>query len=260
MQDIGGLRAVVAGMKELRELVSAYENTRFTHERLPKKDYIVAPKSDGYRSVHLIYKYRNPKARPYDGLSIELQIRTKMQHAWATAVETMGTYLGQALKSGQGDTEWKVFFRTASAALALLEKTPPVPGFEGLERAKVYSQVESLETRLNVLTRLKGFAIATDKIHTEQGIGAYHLIVLNAQTKMVSLTPFAMTRLEEATDAYARIEQRAKEGELLEAVLVSAGPIEDLKKAYPNYFLDTQVFIDQIQRIISASRRDSSSS
>jgi ppGpp synthetase/RelA/SpoT-type nucleotidyltranferase len=76
MQDIGGLRSVVSSMSELRALQKAYESARFAHEQLPTKDYISEPKEDGYRSVHLIYRYHNDKAPEYNGLSIELQMRT----------------------------------------------------------------------------------------------------------------------------------------------------------------------------------------
>ena len=65
-----------------------------------------------------------------------------------------------------------------------------------------------------------------------------------------------MSRLEQANNDYAEIERRTKQGEPLEAVLVSAGPIDALKKAYPNYFLDTEVFIQQIEQIVSGSKRN----
>jgi hypothetical protein len=258
MQDIGGLRAVVSSMTELRALQKAYESTRFAHEQLPTKDYISQPKADGYRSIHLIYRYHNDLAPEYNGLSIELQIRTKTQHAWATAVETMGTYLGQALKSGQGDDAWKLFFQTASAALTFIERSPSIPGFENLDRESIYERLEKQESDLNVLQKLRGFAIATDRIHEARGAGSYHLIVLDSVKRSVTLTPYPTSRLDEATKDYAHIEDRAKAGEPLEAVLVSAGPIEALKKAYPNYFLDTEVFISQIQRMINAYHKNKS--
>jgi ppGpp synthetase/RelA/SpoT-type nucleotidyltranferase len=56
MQDIGGLRAVVTSMAQLQELADAYRVTRFAHEKLPTKNYIVNPKNDGYRSVHFIFR------------------------------------------------------------------------------------------------------------------------------------------------------------------------------------------------------------
>jgi len=130
MQDIGGLRAVVSSTTRVRSLEKSYRESKFQHELVSSKDYISAPKSDGYRGIHLIYRYANPYVSAYNGLSLELQIRTRLQHAWATAVETMGTFLGQALKSGQGEQEWRKFFATAGAALAALERTEPVPGYE----------------------------------------------------------------------------------------------------------------------------------
>ena len=52
-----------------------------------------------------VLRYKNKLVPHHDDLRIEMQIRTKLQHIWATAVETMGTFLGQALKSRQGDQQ-----------------------------------------------------------------------------------------------------------------------------------------------------------
>lgn len=250
MQDIGGLRAMVSSIAKVRKLEAAYRNAQFKHVLSSSKNYIDEPKRDGYRSIHLIYRYENELAPAYNGLSLELQIRTRLQHAWATAVETMGTFLGQALKSGQGEAEWRGFFTTAGAALAIVEETAPVPGFENYDRAAMFSELASTEAKLRVLEKLRGFAIAADRITAQRGQGAYHLIVLDSANRTVSIRPYPVARLEQANIDYAAIEQRTKAGEAIEAVLVSAGPIDTLKKAYPNYFLDTQEFVIQIQKVI----------
>ena len=93
MQDIGGVRAILNSVEDVYSLVSEYrESKRFAHELVDQKDYIQSPRDeDCYRSIHLIYRYRNSQAKNYNGLRIELQIRTRLQHLWATAVETMGT-------------------------------------------------------------------------------------------------------------------------------------------------------------------------
>lgn len=254
MQDIGGLRAVVSSMSKLRKLESAYRNASFKHRLVSSKDYVAEPKPDGYRSIHLIYRYSNPRAPDYEGLSIELQLRTTLQHAWATAVETMGTFLGQALKSGQGEKEWREFFEIASAALAIVEKCPVPPGFERLSSARIVKRLAASEQKLQVLHKLNGFAIAANRITKERGQGAYHLVILDSTARTVTIRPFPQTRLEEANNAYAEIEARAKDGENIEAVLVSAGPIEALRKAYPNYFLDTQAFVHQIHKLIDGTK------
>src|SRR2546430_5146054 len=134
MQDIGGLRAVLKSVAEAEKLADIYENkSRFLHELIDRKNYIDEPRSeDGYRSIHLIYKYKNEHYSAYDGLRLELQIRSRIQHKWATAVETMGTFLGQALKSRQGDQEWLDFFALTLSAFAHIGKRPPVPRFARL--------------------------------------------------------------------------------------------------------------------------------
>lgn len=254
MQDIGGLRAVVDSIAKVRKVETAYRQATFQHKLVSSKDYIDEPKDDGYRGIHLIYRYSNSRAPEYEGLSLELQLRTRIQHAWATAVETMGTFLGQALKSGQGEQDWREFFAVASAALAVHERTAPVPGYEHLEEKQVFRQVAEAEKRLRVLEKLRGFAIAADRITKGSGQGAYHLVVLDSVARTVSIRPYPVARLEQANIDYAEIERRTNAGEPVEAVLVSAGPIDALRKAYPNYFLDTQAFVDQIQRVIKDAK------
>jgi ppGpp synthetase/RelA/SpoT-type nucleotidyltranferase len=132
MQDIGGTRAVVQTMNDLRKLEAIYKDSRFDHELAGFKDYIEEPKSDGYRSLHLVYKYKGKKAASvYNNLRIEVQMRTQLQHAWATAVETVGTFTNQALKSNIGDPTWLRFFSLMGSAIAFKEETPLVPNTPG---------------------------------------------------------------------------------------------------------------------------------
>lgn len=250
MQDIGGLRAVVGSIARVRKLEAVYREGKFKHELVSLKNYIDQPKSDGYRSIHLVYKYTNNHAPEYNGLLLELQLRTKLQHAWATAVETMSTFLGQALKSGQGERQWREFFEIASAAFAFVEDTDPVPGYESFSRKEVFSQLARVETNLHVLGKLQGFSIAANHITAKKGAGSYHLVILESENRRVLIQPFPKTQLAQANVEYAKIEERAQRGEQVEAVLVSAGPVEALRKAYPNYFLDTHQFVSQVNRII----------
>ena len=251
MQDIAGLRTILGTVSLARKLEARYVDPLFPHPLTSHKNYIDEPKADGYRSIHLIFRYANKQAPAYDGLSLELQIRTNLQHAWATAVETMGTFLGQALKSGQGDAEWRTFFTLVSAAFAVIEKSASVPGYEGHSPSEIFAELTSMEQRLRVTEKLQGFAVAAGHITREKGKGTYHLIVLDSSTRSVTIRPYAIAHLEQAASDYAKVEARTRAGEQLEAVLVSAGPIDALRKAYPNYFLDTQAFIRQIQMIVS---------
>jgi hypothetical protein len=250
MQDIGGLRAVVANIGRARQLEALYRAGGLQHELASSKDYINEPKVDGYRSIHLVFKYKNAGAPQYDGLRLELQIRTKLQHEWATAVETASTFLNQALKAGQGDEEWKDFFLACSAILCHTEKQPVPPGFEGLSYEEIVGKIQVAEAKLHALARLRGYSIAAEGIYRAKGQGTYHLVELNTVARKVSITPYPTARLVDAELDYARAEQRALDGEPIDVVLIAGGSVESMRRAYPNYFLDAQGFVANIGKLI----------
>jgi ppGpp synthetase/RelA/SpoT-type nucleotidyltranferase len=71
------------------------------------KDYIQNPKPDGYRSIHLIFRYVGTAPNnAWDRLRVEMQLRSQHQHAWATALEAVDIFTKQALKANQGDVNW----------------------------------------------------------------------------------------------------------------------------------------------------------
>lgn len=253
MQDIGGLRAVVDNLAQVKHLSDLYQQARLTHELVGVDDYIGSPKQSGYRSIHVIYKYKNPSNPIYDGLCLELQIRTKLQHAWATAVETIGTFLNQALKSSEGPDEWLEYFKLAGAAFALLEKCPAPEQFDRRSQQEIYSDLIAETERLEVRRKLNAFAIAANSIETKKAQGNYHLIILNAQTKIVEIRSFGKKRVEEANQAYADAEVLSEFDPSIQAVLVATDSIDALRRAYPNYFLDTRAFVNAISRIQKAA-------
>jgi ppGpp synthetase/RelA/SpoT-type nucleotidyltranferase len=104
MQDIEGCRAVMNSVQQVRDLVKSRKECGILHKLTAEDDYIASPQRSGYRGVHLVYRYfsDSDKTKDWKGLKVEMQLRTNLQHAWATAVETVGTFTNQALKSSQG--------------------------------------------------------------------------------------------------------------------------------------------------------------
>lgn len=257
MQDIGGVRAIVSNISEVSSLVDAFRTSKFAHQLVDDKNYIECPRdADGYRSHHLIYKYDNKLAPDYNNLRLELQIRTKLQHTWATAVETMGTFLGQALKSRQGDQEWLDFFALISSGFAHKENTNPVPRFKSLSKIETFQAIAEAESRLRALEKMKAFSVAVEHIgKSQRNVWSYHLIILNSVEKTVKVKPFDRDSFEIAAKEYAQYEFRAASGERIEPVLVSAGPIDKLRKAYPSFFLDINDFVGLVQAITNSARK-----
>ena len=107
MNDVAGLRVVVGSVKEVyslrEEFIKLASHGKFTFTLIGKgKDYISNPKDSGYMGIHLIYKYEKNIPKESQCL-IEIQIRSKIQHSWATAVEVLGTYKKEALKQSIGE-------------------------------------------------------------------------------------------------------------------------------------------------------------
>jgi hypothetical protein len=161
----------------------------------------------------------------------------------------MGTFLNQGLKASEGPDEWLEFFSLVGSAFAYLEGTTPVPGYEDLTKTRTYRAVLRKAQELDVRDRLDAFTVAANQIHREKGIGSYHLIILNTARKVVTIRSYGRASLGVASDDYGKIEKQITKGEPLQAVLVSAGPLENLRRAYPNYFLDTHQFLRQLERL-----------
>ena len=122
MQDIWWCRIIVNSDKKLRKVLKELKKwPEFKKEnwKLNIKNYIDYPKEDWYRSIHLIWKFLN---KNWDKRSIEIQIRTVIQHDWATALEIVDIFSKQNLKSNQWEKIWKEFFRKVSKEFELIEK------------------------------------------------------------------------------------------------------------------------------------------
>ena len=154
MQDIGGCRAVLRTVGQVRKLSKFYTESKVKHKLHTVDDYIRNPKDSGYRGIHLIYTYYSDRSDIYNTLKIEMQLRSAFQHAWATAVETVGTFVQQALKSSQGEADWLRFFTLMGAALALREKTAPVPDTPS-DRKQLKKEVYGYERKLDVANKLR---------------------------------------------------------------------------------------------------------
>ncbi len=251
MQDIAGLRAVVPKTAQLRGIRRVYETeNRLSHVLKGVHDYVAAPKEDGYRSIHLVYQYLSTTAPAYNGLHVELQLRTQLQHAWATAVETVDLFTGQAIKTGNPLPSWARFFKLASAAFAVMERTAVPAEFADLPPTEVVKLLRESEMTLNVAVRMRGFSVAADRIHQDERRNAgYHLVVLDTQRRTLRIKSYARDELEPAMDAYADAERQVAAGAPWDAVLVAGGGVNQLRRTYPNYFLDASMFVDRLERL-----------
>jgi ppGpp synthetase/RelA/SpoT-type nucleotidyltranferase len=130
MHDIGGCRAVVDSVDELRRV-----EHRIRKNRTPIRvaDYISSPRTSGYRGVHVVVTYLD---RSGQDRAIEVQLRTRTMHEWAISVERLSGRLKEDLKSGSGPIELLDLLSAISEAMAI-EEQGGVVSADLLERMRV---------------------------------------------------------------------------------------------------------------------------
>jgi ppGpp synthetase/RelA/SpoT-type nucleotidyltranferase len=254
MQDIGGCRAVLSNVNLVKQLCDQYYlKGDLKHKRVGLKDYIQNPKNDGYRGIHIIYRYFSDKGKSeYNGLLVEIQIRSKLQHLWATAIETVDFYTRQAIKSSEGEEEWIEFFRLVSSAFARLENCPLVPNTPNDEK-ELYLEIKKREADLKVIKVMRSWMQAIKVF--EQKVKQtpklqYFLLELDIAGDRLSITPYTKDKEQQAIIDYAASEKKNSGKREYDVVLVGADTSTDLQKAYPNYFVDGGEFLANLKKII----------
>ncbi len=252
MHDIGGCRAIMPSVGLTEKLVEEYEksarhNPHRFGEFVKRYDYIQSPKPDGYRGVHIVCKYRsNSEAgEDYEGLRIEIQLRSQLQHTWATAVETVSTFTGEALRSNIGSVAWKRFFALASTAICKIEKRPTVPGTP-TDMAELQRELQGCFEQVTALEKLTQ---AVDLIGSKPG--HFFLLKLNARKRTIQTETFQQNQVLQAQERYLELEKEIKNKPEIQVVLVGADSVSELRKVYPNYFLDVTEFAKTIKMVMA---------
>lgn len=249
MQDIAGIRAIMQNVNDVYTLSNELKRSNFKHKCVNEFDYIKEPKESGYRSIHIIFEYNNPKIEASNGLKIEVQIRSRLQHIWATSVETMGTFLQTSLKSSEGPKDILDFFSITSSAFAQIEKTNLYSNYLNLFGKKIFEEVIKQFHKLKIKDKLSAFTIAANHIHDDKTDARFYLLTLDVKNHTVTIRSYLQSEFEQANIEYTETERHINAGAELQVVLVSLESINTLKKAFPNYFLDTREFIRKIEGI-----------
>lgn len=254
MQDIGGCRAVLPSMKEVYDLRDQYvKKAPLVHPLAGKafeKDYMIEPQATGYRSLHLKYRYHGVgTSAPYDGLRIEMQLRTELQHQWATAVEAAGTFTNEPLKSNKGKKHWLRFFALMGSVFALRENSPPVPETHDSLDA-ICAEVRRLNQEHYIVPTFHGYRTLIPRLEQIKD-ARFFLIVLapNPEHPDVLVKGFRAQQFAQASAEYADLEKYYGPNSAVQVVLVRSTRVADLKRAYPSYFLDSEAFLREVRAI-----------
>lgn len=247
MHDIAGCRLIFEDIPQLVAFQKEFRSSRFNHVRRFKDadndpyDYLKSPKQSGYRGRHDVYQYRAyaPAGAPWNGLHIEIQYRTKVQHAWATAVEIAGSITENKPKFDQGDERYLDFFRVTSEILAR--------AFENSNGCVKHASDKDLldrfyllESDIHLLRHLSNI----NKVNSEFQFRRNVILIFNEMSGELEAESY--TDASDAVDRYFEIEKNnAKD---IDVVLVRADSSDSIKYAFRNYFSDSEDFVHLVNQ------------
>jgi beta-xylosidase len=151
-----------------------------------------------------------------------------------------------------GTPEWLRFFSLMGGALAFKENTAPVPGTLSSYSEPV-KEIREHAKSLEVANQLQAFGMALqhyESLQSKSKDNHYFLVEVNHTQRTINVTGFKKTESEIATAKYLEVEKKIKLEPSSDAVLVSVDSMNSLRQAYPNYFLDTGVFLRVMQEIL----------
>ncbi|WP_296464401.1 RelA/SpoT domain-containing protein [Rhodoferax sp.] len=243
MDDIAGCRIIFRSIKQLRQFRKSIHEARFNHqlrhaENPDKYDYIARPKPTGYRGIHDIYVYdvNSESGAGLKGLYVEIQYRTLIQHAWATAVEIVGVITDSQPKFQKGDPRITDAMSYASEILARAHEsmTSAHPEMPDEELVRTFLALDGELGLLESLRRL-------NKAKAENS-ESKNFILDSAPDGSLEVHSF-----RDATEALRKLFQLEQEKPGNDIVLVRADSTDDVRLAFRNYFQDAREFVRLVE-------------
>lgn len=248
MHDIAGCRMVFKTFDELTKVRYSMHSARWRHSLThptDKYNYILRPKSTGYRGVHDIYEYQvnSVGGIPWNGLKVEIQYRTLPQHAWATAVEVADLITSNRIKFADATGHYLRYFQLASEIIARTAENAR-SCCENISSQDLKEEFLYSDKRLGLLQtfdNLRGTSSRGLKFQRNTLL----IFRFNLPKDQDALEIRAYENVNRAIEAYDELEKEF--GEAADIVLVRGESEENIRDAFRNYFSDARAFVDLVR-------------
>jgi (p)ppGpp synthase/HD superfamily hydrolase len=253
MQDIGGIRFI---FDQLTDTYTAFnlilQQPIEGFELVKTYDYInghgISPKESGYRSIHLVYKSVSEQEID-NNYKIEVQLRSRLQHSWAMAVETASLVTNSTLKADRNDQQqWRSFFRLISSIFARQENTAELADYKNLTHTELCKAYYQFFNKLKLVDQLQALSTSVryaDSIN--QNGPCICVLILDYEARSVQVKPYSLSNIEDANKQFTQIEQSYSESANKQILMASLEDMKQLPTAYPSYFLDTDRFFKELK-------------
>lgn len=237
LQDIGGCRIIVETNRDVDKLVDFIKQSLSSSKDLKlcrTADYRERGRDlTGYRAAHLIIE-RSSR-------TIELQIRSRIQHYWAESIERTSVILGCHLKEQEGDAIVIEYFRNLSNVFFDMEsaRAPSVEAKLALERLRVDAQLVIYQADKN---RIFDAAINEDVVQTLTSVQGNSqtlnnwIIVFDWKTGEFSTWDSVGREPNEAVKKYVHYEKQFPADKDFEVVLIGSSDVATVRQTHSHYF------------------------
>lgn len=259
IHDIAGSRMIFNSLEDLSDALNKLEKIKIKDfceiSDKNKYNYLENPKEDGYRGIHKVFKYSSCNSSEINGLKIELQLRTKLQHTWATTVEiydmikktSLKTIDMKKLKTIPGN-----FFKCCSSIFEGIENKNRAQIIKNINKIYTKKEFKEILNELYLLKSIKNIKLPEVKSKNEN---QYFILITNVERQETTffILPDVKTVSENEDEndllinsIYRKIEEKNDKSVVL---LLNLKNVKNLQDTYPNYFLDTKDFIDRLENI-----------
>lgn len=237
LQDIGGCRIIVESNSDVDRLIAfirenvdrfgSFELKRVTDYREKGRD------ETGYRSAHLLLQR--------DGRSLELQIRSRIQHYWAESIERTSVIYGRHLKELDGDPRVISYFKQLSDVFYEIEsgRDPSVQSKVVLDRMREEAQRIIYESDQN---RIFDSSVNEDIVRTlatAQGGGSEltnWIMVFNWNSGDFVTWDIVGREADSAKAKYTHYENQFSSSDGFEVVMIGSSDVATIRQTHSHYF------------------------
>ena len=206
-----------------------------TKETRGVKDYRERGRDEtGYRSLHIILQR--------DGLSFELQVRSRLQHYWAKSIERTSVIYGYHLKEGEGDPNVIQYFKKLSDAFYEIESGRNPSSSQKIEIDRLKTVCENIISRSD---RYKVFdsivnewvinTLVDKETRSPNWLNNWILVFDWNGGNFVTLAKVSLD-YEEAVRSYVSYENQYPAENGYEVVLVGSSDVATIRQTHSHYF------------------------
>lgn len=239
LRDIGGLRIIVDKNSDVDKLIEYISKKLKDQKSIVIKqivDYREKGRDDsGYRAAHLIMES--------EGVFVELQIRSRIQHYWAELIERTSVIYGHPIKELDGDPRVIKYFKELSNLFYLIETDQRPSSSQRIDIEKLRLEAENVinesDTR-NILSGYVNEGIVRTLVDKEKRMGNSNfnnwVFIFNwhrgtfVDWNLVSLDP------DEAIRHYVKYENDYPSEKGYEVVLVGTSSVVSVRDTHSHYF------------------------